>query len=63
LVKSWYCTHQQPEPKQGFLTSRLNGTAELVPGMGVDGFRPEPDGKFVLHMQGPADELLDVPGT
>lgn len=61
--KDWYYTHQQPEPKDGFLTYRLQGTAKLVPGMGIDGFRLNPGGGFILHTQGPADEVLDVPGT
>ncbi|RSK51413.1 hypothetical protein [Hymenobacter rigui] len=61
--KDWYYTHQQPEPKEGFLTYRLKGTADIVPGMGIDGFRLDQGGKFVLHTQGPADEVLDVPGT
>lgn len=61
--KDWYYTHQQPEPKEGFLTYRLKGTAEIVPGMGIDGFRLNPGGGFILHTQGPADEVLDVPGT
>lgn len=61
--KDWYYTHQQPESKEGFLTYQTQSTAKIVPGMGIDGFRLNPGGGFVFHTQGPADEVLDVPGT
>lgn len=60
--KDWYYTHQA-DGKDGLLMYKPLGTFTPVGGMGIDGFRLDPDGTFVLHTQGPADEVLDVPGT
>ena len=61
--KDWYYTHHKPESKEGYFTYKPQGTFEMVAGMGIDGFRFNPGGGFVFHTQGPADEVLDVPGT
>lgn len=59
--KDWFYAHL-PEEK-GLLTYKLPGTFEPKAGMGIDGFRLEPDGTFVRHTQGPDDAALDIPGT
>ncbi|MBC6696778.1 hypothetical protein [Hymenobacter sp. BT190] len=60
--KDWYNTRQQPDAA-GFFTYKVQGTYTPQGGWGIDGFRLEADGTFVLHTQGPADGPLDVPGT
>jgi hypothetical protein len=58
--KNWYNTRQQDA--SGAYVYQPEGTFEPM-GWGIDGFRFEKDGRFVLYTQGPADELLAVAGT
>lgn len=57
FTKDWYY-NRQPE-SAGFRTYILNP----VPNRGIDGFRLEPGGGFVLHTNAPNDVALDIPGT
>ena len=60
--KDWYNTRQQPDAA-GFFTYKVEGTYMPQGGWGIDGFRLEKDGAFVLHTQGPADGPLDITGS
>jgi len=55
--KDWYY-NRQPE-SSGFRTYVLNP----VPNRGIDGFRLETGGVFILHTNAPNDVALDIPGT
>lgn len=61
FAKDWYYTGQQDV--LGFLIYKPEGEFQPQGGWGIDGFRFEADGRFVLHTTGPADGPLDVPGT
>lgn len=58
--KNWYNTRQQDA--SGAYVYQPEGTFQPM-GWGIDGFRFEKDGRFVLYTQGPADEPLSVSGT
>ncbi|AHJ98868.1 hypothetical protein Hsw_3273 [Hymenobacter swuensis DY53] len=60
--KDWYNTRQQPDGA-GFFIYKVQGTYTPQGGWGIDGFRLEKDGAFVLHTQGPADGPLDITGS
>jgi hypothetical protein len=62
LGKDWYNTRQQPDAA-GFFIYKVQGSYLPQGGWGIDGFRMEADGTFVLHTQGPADGPLDIPGS